>query len=92
MGAGDSCKMNDKNATQQDGRHEQEGKKRQQALNGWVRYSSLGLEMAAMVAACVLGGVQLDKRTSMRFPLWTIIGCFLGLAIGMARLIYASRQ
>lgn len=66
--------------------------RQQHALQGWVRYSSLGLEMAVVVAACVLGGVQLDKRTPMHFPLWTIVGCFTGLAIGMARLLRASKQ
>lgn len=71
---------------------EESEKRHRHAFQGWVRYSSLGLEMAVVVAACVLGGVQLDKRSSMHFPLWTIVGCFAGLAIGMARLIYASKQ
>ncbi len=60
-------------------------------LNDWVKYSTLGMEMAVVVAAFVVGGVMLDRRAAMRFPLFTLMGTALGLTIGMLRLVRAGK-
>ncbi len=61
-------------------------------LNDWVKYSTLGIEMGVIVAAFVVGGVLLDRRTTMQFPLFTLLGTALGLIIAMIRLVRAGKM
>lgn len=61
-------------------------------MNGWLKYSTLGIEMAVIIAAFVVGGVALDKRTAMQFPLFTLLGTALGLTIALVRLVRASKE
>ena len=55
--------------------------------NGWIRYSTLGIEMAVIVGGFVWGGVALDKHQFVPFPLFTILFSFLGLTIAIVRLV-----
>ncbi|MBN1495565.1 MAG: AtpZ/AtpI family protein [Spirochaetes bacterium] len=49
-------------------------------------YSTIGLELAATVTIFILGGNKLDDHFN-RTPVFTIIGAFLGMAIGFYHLI-----
>lgn len=53
----------------------------------WLRYSTLGIEMAVIVGAAVWGGVAVDRRRAASFPLFTILFTFLGLTIAIIRLV-----
>ncbi len=75
-----------------DGNNKEGTKETRKSLNDWVKYSSLGMEMAVIVAAFVVGGVMIDKRTAMQFPLFTLVGTALGLTIGMIRLVRAGKM
>ncbi|MDY5969168.1 MAG: AtpZ/AtpI family protein [Bacteroidales bacterium] len=61
-------------------------------MNSWLKYSTLGLEMAVIVAAFVVGGVALDKRVSMQFPLFTLLGVVMGLTIALIRLVRVGKE
>ena len=61
-------------------------------MKDWLRYSTLGMEMAVIVGAFSWGGVALDRRTVMRFPLFTLMGVALGLTIALVRLVRASKE
>ena len=52
----------------------------------WLRYSTLGIEMAVIIGSAVWGGVAIDRRRAASFPLFTILFAFLGLTIAMIRL------
>jgi F0F1-type ATP synthase assembly protein I len=58
---------------------------------GWMKYTTLGLEMGVIIAFFVVIGVYIDKRTVMQFPLFTIVGTLLGMTIAMVRLINVSK-
>lgn len=53
----------------------------------WLRYSTLGIEMAVIIGAAVWGGVAIDRRRAASFPFFTILFAFLGLTVAMIRLI-----
>lgn len=57
----------------------------------WLRYSTLGIEMAVIIGFAVWGGVAIDRRREATFPLFTVLFAFLGLAISMIRLIRALK-
>lgn len=46
----------------------------------YARFGALGIQMVAFLAVGVLGGRWLDGRVAMKFPLFTLIGVFFGLA------------
>ncbi|MBP5548710.1 MAG: AtpZ/AtpI family protein [Bacteroidales bacterium] len=57
-------------------------------LHSWVRYSTLGIEMAVIVGAAVCGGVALDRhRGGDKFPLFTLLLTVIGLTVAMVRLV-----
>ena len=55
-------------------------------LNDWVRYSSVGIEMAVIIGAAVFAGVKIDAARQGSFPLFTILMTLLGLTIALLRL------
>ena len=59
--------------------------------SGWVRYSTLGIEMALIVGVAVWAGVRLDRRRGASFPLLTLLFTFLGLTIALIRLIRGAK-
>lgn len=42
-------------------------------LNSYVKYSGLAMQMGLIIAAGMFAGVQLDKFTGWKFPLFTLI-------------------
>ena len=55
--------------------------------NNWIRYSTLGIEMAVIIGLAVWGGVSLDKGREGRFPLFTLLLTAAGLIVAMIRLV-----
>lgn len=55
--------------------------------SNWVRYSTLGIEMAVIVGGAVWGGVAIDKGRGGRFPVFTLLLTVLGLVVAMIRLV-----
>ena len=55
-----------------------------ESVNGpaksYGRYGALGIQMVAFLAAGVLGGRWLDSKVVLKFPLFTLLGVFFGLA------------
>ncbi|MEA3505140.1 MAG: AtpZ/AtpI family protein [Bacteroidota bacterium] len=41
--------------------------------NSFVKYSSIGFQMAAIIGLGVWGGIELDKIVNIEFPLFTIL-------------------
>ena len=52
----------------------------------WIKYSSLGLEMAVIIGVSVWAGVAIDRRRDASFPLAVILMTALGLIIAFIRL------
>ena len=55
--------------------------------NNWIRYSTLGIEMAVIIGSAVWGGVSIDKGREGRFPLFTLLLTAAGLIVAMIRLV-----
>lgn len=57
----------------------------------WVYYSSIGMEMAVMVALMVIVGVKVDKRAQFRFPVFTVLGVALGVVMAFLYLFKKTK-
>lgn len=51
--------------------------------NTYLRFSALGLEMAGMILAGVLGGRWIDGRIGWEFPVFTLVLALSGIAGAM---------
>jgi len=47
--------------------------KQKKELNAYVKYSSLAIQMGVVIVIGMLGGFQLDKLISWRFPIFTLL-------------------
>ncbi len=58
------------------------------SLGQATRVVDLGLRVAVSCAVGVGGGYWIDRSTGLlgRFPVFTIVGCFLGVTAGMVAL------
>ena len=61
----------------------EELKKARKGYNSYLRYSGLGLQMAGVILAGVLGGRWLDGRIGWEFPALTLLGALLGITGAM---------
>ncbi len=52
-------------------------------LSDYARYSSIGLQMAAIITVLAFGGKYLDGFHWVKFPLFTVIGILLGIFAAM---------
>jgi hypothetical protein len=57
----------------------------------WIRYSTLGIEMAVIIGAAVWGGVALDRKMMLSFPIFTILMSVIGLVVAIARLVIGTK-
>lgn len=55
----------------------QRSKKNQ--LNEYARFSAMGLQMGIIIFLFVWGGQNLDQYLKFRFPVFTVMGSFLGI-------------
>ncbi len=60
-------------------------------LPDWVRYSGVGLELAAAVAGFTLAGLWIDRHYGTR-PWGAVAGVILGLVGGLYNLVRQSLQ
>jgi hypothetical protein len=61
----------------------EELKKVRKGYDNYLRYSGLGLQMAGVILAGVLGGRWLDGRIGWKFPALTLLGALLGITGAM---------
>ncbi|MCB0792536.1 MAG: AtpZ/AtpI family protein [Flavobacteriales bacterium] len=57
--------------------------KARKGYNDYLRYSALGLQMAGMILAGVLGGRWVDHHIGWKFPVFTLVLAFSGIAGAM---------
>ena len=57
----------------------------------WIRYSTLGIEMAVIIGAAVWGGVAMDRTTMMSFPIFTILMSVVGFVVALIRLVRGAK-
>lgn len=58
-------------------------RKPQKPLNAYARYSSLGMQMAVIIAGGSFGGHKLDEHYANQTPVWTIVLSLLSIAIAL---------
>jgi ATP synthase protein I len=57
--------------------------KNQKGLNNYARYSGVGFEMIAIILAGTFGGIWLDKKVPIKFPLFTVLLSFISVLLAM---------
>lgn len=67
-------------------------KKSRNDLENWVRYSTLGIEMAVIVGGAVWTGVAIDRKRGGNVPLFTLIMTAVGLTVAIIRLVKGMKQ
>lgn len=58
-------------------------RKPQKPLNSYARFSSLGMQMALIIAGGSYGGHKLDEHYGNRTPVWTIVLSLVSIAIAL---------
>jgi hypothetical protein len=53
------------------------------ALNTWIRFSAIGMQMGAIIAGGALLGNYLDKRQQTNKPIWTVVCTLSAVAIAL---------
>ncbi|MDI1234894.1 MAG: AtpZ/AtpI family protein [bacterium] len=56
-------------------------------LSDYGKYSSIALQMAAIITILTFGGKYLDKYFVFKFPIFTLLGVFLGIFTSMYYII-----
>ena len=51
--------------------------------NDYLKYSGMGIQMAVIIAAGVLGGIQLDKWLHLKFPIFTLVLALLSVFLAI---------
>lgn len=62
-----------------DGIDKEEAQELNTAAKAYGRYGALGIQMVVFMGLCVWGGRSLDGVTGWKFPLFTLLGVFLGV-------------
>ncbi len=75
-----------------DGIDKQEAEEVNTAAKAYGRYGALGVQMVVFLAVGVWGGLWLDGKTGWKFPLFTLLGVFLGLGGGIWFLFKETRR
>lgn len=74
----------------------QKGQDRQRELNRYLRFAGAGTQFTITIVAFTLGGIWLDgKLTSLKPPLFTVLGPLLGMGLAMyllIRSVYGARK
>jgi hypothetical protein len=56
-------------------------------MRDWIKYSTLGIEMAVIVGGAVWGGVAIDRKRGASFPLFTLLFAAVGLTVAIIRMV-----
>jgi hypothetical protein len=57
--------------------------KRKKSFDNYVRYSGIGFQMLAIIAAGVFGGYKLDMLAGNKFPVFLILLSFFSVALSI---------
>ena len=57
--------------------------KRKKQVTSIAKYSGLAFQMIAIILLVLFGGIKLDQFLEREFPLFTIIGAFLGVILSL---------
>ena len=57
--------------------------KKKKQLTGVVKYSGLAFQMIVIILLVLYAGMKLDEYLEKEFPLFTIIGAFLGVILSL---------
>ena len=57
--------------------------KSKKPVNDYVKYSSLGFQMLAIILIGVYGGFKLDKLIHWRFPVFTLVLSMLSVSLAI---------
>lgn len=63
-----------------DGINKEELEEVKQGMNAYARFGTLGIQMVAFLALGVFGGHWLDKTMGWKFPVFTLLLTFMGIA------------
>jgi ATP synthase protein I len=55
----------------------------QKGLNNYAKYSGVGFQMIIIILAGTFGGIKLDKISSNKFPIFTLLLSFLSVLLAM---------
>lgn len=57
--------------------------KKKKQITGVLKYSGLAFQMIVIILLVLYGGIKLDEFLGKEFPLFTIIGAFLGVILAL---------
>jgi ATP synthase protein I len=57
--------------------------KKSKSLNDYARYSGMAFQMIAILGLGVWGGIKLDDRLNMKFPLFTVVLSFAAVLLAL---------
>ena len=57
--------------------------KKKKQLSGVIKYSGLAFQMIVVILVVLYGGMKLDEYLQKEFPLFTILGAFLGVILSL---------
>lgn len=63
---------------------EEDSKKK---INTYLKFTSIGLQMAILVAAAALGGRWLDEKQGNETPIWTLVLILLSIFASLYQII-----
>ncbi len=75
-----------------DGIDKEEEKEIKDVANSYARYGSLGIQMVAFLAIGIFGGRWLDRTIGWKFPLFTLLLTFFGMAGAIYFLFKETRR
>jgi hypothetical protein len=62
---------------------EGENTKKKQQLADFARYGSMGIQMAAIIGGGVFGGIWLDGKLALKFPVFTLLLSLISIALAL---------
>lgn len=62
-------------------------KRKSERPNEALKYSGIAIKMAILIGAGVYGGMKLDERSSMDFPLWTLLLSIIAVFLAIYQII-----
>ena len=65
--------------------------RRRKAAHTYMRLSGIGFQMAAIIGLGAYGGWWADQRTGWKFPAFTLLGSFGGVAVAIYILFKETR-
>ncbi len=58
-------------------------KKNKKNLNNYSKYSGIVFQMALIILAGTWGGIKLDEKLKLEFPVFTVVLSFLSVILAM---------